>query len=64
MGRSKSWTADKNEVLARAWIAASELRSEIDGAGQDNDVFWDLVLDEIRKRMPCDADKITGRYSM
>jgi hypothetical protein len=64
MGRNKSWTADEKEVLARAWIAASEVRSEIDGAGKENEMFWDLVLDEIRKRMPQDAHQIVGRYSM
>jgi len=64
MGRSKSWTAEENEVLAKAWIAASEQRSEIDGAGKESSMFWDLVLDEIRNRMPMDSDKITGRYSM
>jgi hypothetical protein len=62
MGKAKAWKNEETIVLARAYIAASEDRSETRGADQTKKVVWDHVIEEIKARAPLEGPATIGRY--
>lgn len=60
MGRGKNWSAEENEHLARAWLAASE--DPVVGADQTRKVFKESVRRRFLQMSPTDSNAKEGRY--
>lgn len=60
MGRGKSWDSKENEVLARAWISASE--DPIAGTDQTAKRFVQTVRRRFIEKGPDPSDVTEGRY--
>ena len=63
MGRGGKWKSAEKEVLAKAWMAASSVRSCTEGSEQSQEMFWNKVLEEIKKREPTDISLVGEKYS-
>lgn len=62
MGRGKAWDIDENEVLARAWISASE--DPIAGVDQRGKLFNETVYRRFSERAPACFAGIEGKYGL
>ena len=62
MGRSSAWNAEETILLAKAYIAASEDKSETNGIEKKKNVMWTDVLKEYELRAPAEGSATVGRF--